>query len=591
VHRREKLPAVRRRKRIGPAVIAARLSWIEADICGACRFPGAEATHFDVRPIDPPKWQPGFGSLEDEPWSRCFCRPAQCRHPFSWSGTMKRVIYVWLPNWPITRLCLANPDCAAPDRPLAIVAVSGSKRRICAVNRIAHERGVTPGQPLADAKAVAPDLAAVAADREADDAALGALARWAPRFTPSTAPDPARGLWLDVTGCARLWRGERQLVETLIEQLAARGIPCRAAIADTFGAAWAFARRTDRYHILPPGGHRDLLPDLPPGSLRLNAETVAGLRRMGLKTVRQAMRLPRAQLAERFPDLQPRLDQAMGEAAETIAFEHAPSPWFESAAFTGAITTPEGLGRVLDTLTGKLCHRLDEAGQGARCFEATLFGADNSIQRIAIAASQANRDAAELRRLLTAKLESIDPGFGIEVVTLRASRIEATPERRRASDTRDHGLANIAPLIDTLGDRLGFSAFWRYAVSESHPPERSAAAGAGTMAEPKRQVWQNGAARPIRLLSRPEPIDVTASVPDCPPVQFRWRRVLRKVRRAEGPERVAPEWWPEREGRAPRQVRDYYRVEDDSGARYWLYRDGLYSDMERPRWFIHGFLA
>ena len=503
---------------------------------------------------------------------------------------MKRVICVWLPNWPITRLSLTNPDCAAPDKPLAIIAVNGSKRRILTVNRIAHERGVMPGQRLTDAKAIVPDLVTVAADREADNAALGALSRWAQRFTPSTAANAPGGLWLDITGCARLWRGERRLIETLIEQLSTRGIPCRAAIADTFGAAWAFARCTDRYHILPPGGHRDLLPDLPLDLLRLGAETLAGLRRMGLKTIGQAIALPRAQLAQRFADLLPRLDQAMGDAPEAIAFEHPPSPWFESATFADFITTPEDLRRTIDMLAAKLCHRLGEAGQGGKRFEARFFGVDNAIQRIAISTALPNRDAREIGKLLATTLETVDPGFGIEVVTLRASRIEAIIEQQIAMDGRSDSLANIAPLIDKLGNRLGFNNVWRFAMTESHVPERSVTQLAA-MAEPQRRVWPNGWARPIRLLSRPEPIEVTAAVPDYPPKQFRWRRVTRKIRRAEGPERIAPEWWQEPQGKQPGGTRDYYRVEDESGARFWLYRDGQYDDAGGPRWYIQGFLA
>jgi protein ImuB len=538
---------------------------------------------------------------------------------------MKRVICVWLPNWPITRLSLANPDCAAPDKPLAIVAVSGAKRRIAAVNRVAHGLGVMAGQRLTDAKAIAPDLVSVAADREADTAALGALSRWAQRFTPSTAVNPPGGLWLDITGCARLWRGEKRLVEALVGQLSARGIPCRAAVADTFGAAWAFARLTDRYHILPPGGHRDPLAELPLGAMRLSAETLAGLRRLGLKTVGQAMALPRADLARRFPDLLARLDQAMGDAPEAIAFEHPPSPWFESAAFADFISTPEDLARTLELLAGRLCRRFAEAGQGGRRFEASFFGADNSIQRIGVATSLPSRDAKAIVKLLTPRLETIDPGFGVEVVTLRAGCVEPLAERQLAFGERKDVLANIAPLIDKLGNRLGLKNVWRVAASESHLPERSVMrvaalpqqsesrqkppfgqkdAGhktramahegrdrAEALAEPALHVWPNGAARPIRLLSYPEPIEVMASLPDHPPIQFRWRRVLRRVRRAEGPERIAPEWWHEPTGKTPRQIRDYYRVEDESGARFWLYRDGLYADgAPRPRWFIHGFL-
>jgi protein ImuB len=503
---------------------------------------------------------------------------------------MKRVICVWLPNWPITRLCLQTPDCAAPDEPLAIVATRGNRRLVTAVNATAYGRGLTPGQRINDAKAIVPELITVAADPQADAAALSSLARWAQRFTPSTAPCPPSSLWLDVTGCARLWRGERRLVESIIEQISARGIPCRAAIADTFGAAWAFARRTERYQILPPGAHRELLPALPLKALRLSPETMAGLRRLGLKTIGEAMSLPRAHLASRFEDLLPRLDQAMGDAAEAVDFAHPPTPWFESLTFADFIMTPEDLQRALDRLAGRLSARLGEAGRGAKRFEARFFGADNSIQRITIATSLAARDPKGVAKLLGGKLETIDPGFGIEVVTLRASRIETVAERQITMEQPADDRIAIAPLIDKLGNRLGFENVWRFAVHESHLPERSTCRVA-PLAEPARQVWANGAARPIQLLSRPELIEVIAVPPDHPPRQFRWRRISRRVRRAEGPERIAPEWWQDGAGDSARQVRDYYRVEDESGARYWLYRDGLYSDAGGPRWYIHGFLA
>lgn len=304
---------------------------------------------------------------------------------------MKRVICVWLPNWPITRLWLSTPDFAASGKPLAIVAVSGSKRRVMTINAAAHRRGVMPGMRLTDAKAILPGIITVAADREADSAALIGLSRWAQRFTPSTAICEASGLWLDITGCARLWGGEPALIESLMQQLEKRGIPCRAAIADTFGAAWACARQAERYEIVPPGAHLNRLPGLPLKALRLSPETLASLRRLGLNTIAEVMALPRAALAGRFDELLGRLDQALGDAPEVIPFAHPLSPWFESMTFADFLMTPEGLERALAALARKLCHRLSEAGRGGKRFEARFFGADNSIQRIAIATGDESR--------------------------------------------------------------------------------------------------------------------------------------------------------------------------------------------------------
>jgi protein ImuB len=97
-------------------------------------------------------------------------------------------------------------------------------------------------------------------------------------------------------------------------------------------------------------------------------------------------------------------------------------------------------------------------------------------------------------------------------------------------------------------------------------------------------------ARPLRLFERPEPVEAIAEVPDGPPVRFRWRQVLHQVAHAEGPERIAMEWWRDEAGN--KLTRDYFRVESKIGARVWLYREGLYGrETERPRWYLHGLFA
>ena len=96
--------------------------------------------------------------------------------------------------------------------------------------------------------------------------------------------------------------------------------------------------------------------------------------------------------------------------------------------------------------------------------------------------------------------------------------------------------------------------------------------------------------RPLRLFPRPEPVEVIAEVPEGPPLRFRWRRMTLQVTRAEGPERIAPEWWQAED--AERATRDYFRVEDADGRRYWLFREGLYGrEREHPLWYVHGLFA
>jgi protein ImuB len=152
--------------------------------------------------------------------------------------------------------------------------------------------------------------------------------------------------------------------------------------------------------------------------------------------------------------------------------------------------------------------------------------------------------------------------------------------------------AELAALVDRLANRLGQQAVGCLAPQESHVPERAqrfAPVFAATKKSYPSGSPPRGETRPIRLLPRPEPIDAVAPVPDDPPIFFRWRRLQHRVRRADGPERLCGEWWRGAEEAAV--LRDYYRVEDEAGRRFWLYRDGLYLPATPPRWFLHGLFA
>ncbi len=134
-----------------------------------------------------------------------------------------------------------------------------------------------------------------------------------------------------------------------------------------------------------------------------------------------------------------------------------------------------------------------------------------------------------------------------------------------------------------------------YVAQETHIPERAAKAAPAVATRPSQTPWpqpQPGEppSRPLQMFNPPEPIETMAEVPDGPPLRFRWRRVLHEIARAEGPERIAPEWW--RDGN-DEPTRDYYRVEDTHGRRFWVFRRGYYGEEERhpPRWFLHGVFA
>jgi len=495
----------------------------------------------------------------------------------------RRILSVWLPHWPITRLSRNTP--VSPDRPLVTIETIRGVRHLVAVGEAGEAHGLFRGQTLTAARAVCPALVPVDADPEADETALGKLAVWCECYTPMVAPDPPDGLWLDITGCVATFPNEGELVRDLGARLERNGAPCRIAVAGTPGAAWALARGE-------AGAGEEGLADLPITSLRLEAGVVAGLRRLGLRTVRDLLRIPRAQITARFgamPVL--RLDQALGEVEEAIDWPRPPVEWHERLAFAEPIGTPEDLARALGQLAERLCLRLGEQGKGGQRFVARFFRMDDVALGIAVSTALPVRDPAYLTRLLSEKLETVDPGFGIEVIALEAESVApmgVTQTQLMAASDLSDGLAGV---VDTLSNRLGADRVSRVVPYASHVPERSV-----RRAPPlpvKQPSWVNDPAspRPIRLLRRPEEIDVIAPVPDDPPIRFSWRGVAHRVRAAAGPERIAAEWWRgKRSGGRPETdlIRDYYRVEDSDGARFWIFRAGLHGEEQAPRWYLHG---
>ena len=456
----------------------------------------------------------------------------------------------------------------------------------------AHRLGLRVGQKATDAMALVPELVPAEAEPEADATALSALVDWCVRFSPAVAADPPDGLMLDVAGVSHLWGGEAELMADFRARLVANGLPFRLALADTPGAAWALAHYGPDGVVAPPGGQGELIAPLPPAALRLEPETAAQIARLGLTRIGQLMELPRAPLAKRFgAQTLERLDQALGRGREALTFRRPPSPWIARLAFAEPISTPDDLARVSQDVAAVLCARLEREGKGARRFEIAFHRLDGKALTLAIGLSLAGRDPARIAKLFQPRLETIDPGFGIEVVTLVADRVEATSARQVRLDSLAETAVEdgLAPLVDRLINRLGEGRVWKSGPRESHVPEQSAAPGPPLKAVAPR-AWDPERPRPLRLFRRPEPVEsVMAPVPDDPPVQFRWRNRLIRVRRAEGPERIAEEWWAGPiEAASTTHVRDYYRVEDEAGTRFWLFRAGLYETGVPAQWWLHG---
>ena len=484
---------------------------------------------------------------------------------------------------------------AAPAEAFALIHTERGARRLYAVDEGATRLGLFVGQKATDAAALVPELVTADADPAADAAALTALADWCARFSPAVALDPPDGLFLDISGVDHLWGGEAAMAADLVARLARNGIPARAAIAGAPGAAWALAHFTQAGGImpsgLPPGGEAARLSRLPTAALRLAPAEAAQIARLGLSTIGALGALPRDQIVRRFgPGVVLRLDQALGAAREALVYRRPPNPWFARLAFAEPISAPEDMARVTADIAGRLCARLEAEGQGGRRFDLDFHRLDGIVQSLAIGLALPGRDARAIARLFAPKLETVDPGFGIEVVTLAAEGVQPLSARqsRLGEDREALPEEGLAPLVDRLTNRLGEGAVWRAEAHPSHDPER-AVARRPPLSPVRGGGWDPERPRPVRLLRRPEPIEAVAPVPDDPPVFFRWRGAPHRVRRAEGPERLAEEWWRRPFDEAGGgQARDYYRVEDEAGGRFWLFRDGLYQAEVQPRWWLHG---
>jgi protein ImuB len=503
---------------------------------------------------------------------------------------------VWSPGWAIAnwrRRHGASRDEAQPQAPFALIAADRGVRRLAAVNAAGAAEGLYVGQKATDAAALCPQLQVADAEPEADARALSALVDWCVRFSPAVAADPPDGLILDITGVAHLWGGEAAMATDLVTRLAAGGIPAQTGIADSIGAAWALSRCRPGAIALP-GGQAALLTRLPVAALRLSEKPAAQLPRLGLATIGDLAALPRAQLTRRFgPEVVLRLDQALGRVEEAVVFQRPPTPWFTRLAFFEPISAPEDLARVTADISAELCARLEREGRGARRFELVFHRVDGRAVPLQVGLSLPSRRMAPIVRLFAPMLETVDPGFGIDAVTLTADEVEALGARQgRLEAGADVALEEgLAPLVDRLANRLGEDRVWRAEAFSSHEPERAVARRPPLSPKSKDAVrWDPQRPRPLRLFARPEPVEATAPVPDDPPVMFRWRGRLHRVSRAEGPERLAEEWWrlADFDDSAPDRVRDYYRVEDDAGARFWLFRAGLYNAETPARWWLHG---
>ena len=457
--------------------------------------------------------------------------------------------------------------------------------------------GLTRGLTLADARARMPDLVALDADPAADRQILEGLAAFCDRFTPLVALEGRDGLTLDITGCAHLFGGEEGLIGLVRRVMDRMGLTLKSAIAGTPDAACACARH-GRGGIVPPGQEEAWLRPLPVAALDIDAETVIALSRAGLKTLADLASRPSQTLSARFgEELAMKLRRTLGREDRRITPLRPPPDCVVERHFPEPFADTASLEDVVSRLIAEAGRALEARGQGGRVFEIGFFRSDGNVRRLTLETGRPSRDAKALLRLYRERIEALsdplDPGFGFDAVKLAVPVCEPLATPQHSLDGRAVEEEAVADLVDRLVTRFGRDRVLRFAEQDSHHPVRSAKALSAAAPLPERS-WsapepEEPPARPLQLFEPPHPVEAIAEVPDGPPIRFRWRRLTHDVARAEGPERIAPEWW--RDG-SEEPMRDYYRVEDAQGHRFWLYRTGFYeAGHAPPRWYLHGLFA
>jgi protein ImuB len=527
----------------------------------------------------------------------------------------RRYLAAWFPFLPTDRLRLersSNISVARDEPPLVVVTNIKGALRIVSADQDASRLGLKPGMALADARARVPQLAVVEADAPADDRLLKRLAKLCDRFTPLVALDAPHGLVLDISGCAHLFGGEVKMRARVLARMGQTGVGGRASVASTPEAARALARFS-QIEVALPGDEERLVRKLPIAAFAgLEREARVALSRAGFKRIGDVADRPAKVLAARFgQDFITLLSRTLGRESVGITPLRALPIVIAARQFAEPLTQAGALEGLLAELIAEAVIVLEERGQGGRVFEASLFRSDGAVPRLRVETGRPSRDVVMILKLfqerLTALADPIDVGFGFDAIRVGVCVAEALGATQPHLDGENKGEGAIADLVARLSARLGRDKVLAFQPRDTHDPaldarlvcaldnpEIGSAAQRSASARgylPKWPVAEPGEppVRPLHLFHPPQPIDTLAGVPDGPPVRFRWRRVLHEIALMEGPERIEPAWW---RTASVEPVRDYYRVEDMAGARFWVFRQGLYGQgPEAPRWFLHGVFA
>ena len=503
-----------------------------------------------------------------------------------------------MPHWQTELKRHQLKNCLKQDEPLALVNEVGGILRLAAVCAHAQALGLRPTMALTDARALIPTLKVATCSSADTNVALAKLADWATRFTPWVAMDGIDSLWLDITGCSDLFGNETVLLERLRQGLTKFKITAHVAAADTPGAAWAMAHFTTTTRI-PPKKTEAYLNPLPISSLRLSLEIVKDLELLGIRCIRDLLKLPRASLSSNFDHkILIRLDQAVGRIPEPISPRRSTPTFFVRHAYAEPIITTNSLTHTLNRLLPKLCQLLKKKERGVRKAILNLFQIDGTVLNISVGTNRKVQEPRLLSILFMERLKSLNlcltEGNAIEAIHLTAAiteRLQPTQSTLKniKSDVDNNNDANnkhaLADLMARLTNRLPDCAVIRFTPHQSHIPERAVEFSTSILPHSSKS-WTINSPRPIHLFRPAIPIEVMAMLPDNPPILFKWQNRTHHVARAVGPERITGEWWHN-----DSWTRDYYQIEDLDGGRFWLYQEKLYRENINPRWWLHGLFA
>ena len=411
---------------------------------------------------------------------------------------------------------------------------------------------------------------------------LKQLVEWCDRYSPLAAADGNDGIILDITGCAHLFGGEDKLFLDLRWRLLRTGIKSKGAIADTWSIAWALARY-GKASIVHGERAVSALAHLPVEALRLPDEITFKLRRLGLSTISDVRKIPHRSLTARFGSALPwRLDQISGKAEEPLTPWRPPPPHRASRFLGEPISTTSAVEYVLRDLLQEICERLEKSRLGSRHMELACHRVDGTMDRCELRTSKPTRSIPHLMRLFEDRLGALRAGFGFEAFVLSVLDTEALHSAQlcfwQTDPVKDE--SSFDALVDRFGMKLGFQEVNRIWIRESLLPEKAVGLCPATEPVPVSAAWPAYRVRPIRLIDPPMSIDVSILIPGGSPVQVLLGQQKRRIIRSEGPERLTPEWW--RESKSHWSTRDYYRIEDDKGFRFWIFRDSS------EHWFLHG---